>query len=415
MSPVSGTRLVSSVERSKVTWLWPGRLPRGKLCVLDGDPGLGKSTMLLDLAARVSTGGPMPGSNTTFPASSVVVMSAEDGAGDTIRPRLEAARADLDRVVLFEEVVDDSGATPGASVGATPAPAATRPPQLPYDVPVLAEVVREHGACLVIIDPLAAYLTGVDSYKDSDVRKAMHPLKTLAETTGAAIVVLRHLSKTGGSNPLYRGGGSIGIIGAARAGLLVAKDPEDDTRRIVAVTKSNLGVEPPALAYRLVGDPEHDVARVTWEGTTAHKASDLLVTRDEDEHHGARDEAAEFLRDLLADGPVPAKEAMTRARQAGISTITLKRAKKTVGVRSEKRGRVGEPGQWSWVLDSTPEGDHETPKGLTPESTIPFGNGDPLRVEPGHLFSRDAGESTAAFRHLRMLCDDEPEDGDDAA
>src|SRR5262249_61214174 len=113
-------------------------------------------------------------------------------------------------------------------------------------------LVRRVCARLVVVDVLAAYLSGqVDSYRDADVRRALHPLARLAEETGSVVLVLRHLSKSGGTNALYRGGGSIGIIGAARVGLLAAIDPEDDGRRVLAVTKSNLAAIPSALAYRL--------------------------------------------------------------------------------------------------------------------------------------------------------------------
>lgn len=337
---------VSDVVAERVRWLWPGRIPMGKLTVLDGDPGLGKSTLSLDVAARVSTGSPLPTGERLEDPASVVVLSAEDGIADTIRPRLEAAGADLERVLVFTEVREAVGDRPPS----------VRPPSIPEDVDHLERLVLGEGVALVVIDPLMAYLQSkVDSYRDQDVRRVLHRLTTMAEATGAAVVILRHLSKTGGANPLYRGGGSIGIVGAARCGLLVAPDPEDDTRRILAVSKSNLAAIPEALAYRLATDEDRGTARVRWEGTTSHRAAELLRTRDADEDDGVaggRQGAEAFLVDLLAGGPVAAKEALAEAKQADIAARTLDRARKRLGVISRKVGQPGEKGEWRWVLSS---------------------------------------------------------------
>src|SRR5262249_22936941 len=149
-------------------------------------------------------------------------------AADTIRPRLEAAGADLDRIHIFHAVRRE-----GHEVI----------PSLPENLPELERAIRDRHAELVVIDPLMAYLGGgVDAHRDQDVRRALAPLAKMVERTGAAGLAVRHLNKGGasGGNPLYRGGGSIGIIGAARSGLLVARDPDDPERRVFAVTKSNL-------------------------------------------------------------------------------------------------------------------------------------------------------------------------------
>ena len=236
-SPV--TTSLASVAVERVDWLWPYRIPRGKITVLDGDPALGKSTIAMDLAARVTRGWPLPGDEGEFAPAGVILMSAEDGMGDTIRPRLEEAGGDPRMVHLFEGISNE----PGVLVPAT----------IPTHVPELGDLIERHRAALVIIDPLTAYLEGRhDAYRDQDVRGALKPLARVAEQTGASILIIRHLSKSGGPNALYRGGGSIGIIGAARSGLLVARDPEQPSRSIVAVTKSNLAAKAPALAYRLV-------------------------------------------------------------------------------------------------------------------------------------------------------------------
>jgi hypothetical protein len=328
---------VADVPAEPVRWLWPGRIPLGKLTVLDGDPGVGKSTLTLSIAAKVTTGSPFP-DHARPEAADVILLSAEDEIADTIRPRLEAAGADLARVFVLPDVQVD---------GELP-----RPPELPLDLDRLEAEVKDRAAALVVVDPLMAFLTGqVDAHRDQDVRRALAAMTYTAARTGAAVVIVRHMNKAVGGNPLYRGGGSIGIIGAARAGLLAAPDPDDDGRRVLAMTKSNLAAMPEALAYRLVTDDRHGVARIVWDGATSHTAADLLrVRRDEpDDQAPPRSEAEEVLRVILADGPVPARQAKQLARDAGIAERTLDRAREAIGAATRREG-FGPGARWLWSL-----------------------------------------------------------------
>lgn len=331
------TRL-SDVVPSAVRWLWPGRIPLGKVSVLDGDPGLGKSLQTLDIAARVSTARAMPDGSASdlHDPAGVVILSAEDDLGDTIRPRLEAAGADLSRVVALTAVRDEDD---------------TRLPTL-ADLEQIRQAIVEVDARLLIIDPLMAYLPDkVDSHRDQDIRRSLAPLAVLAAETGIAALVIRHLNKTEGKNALYRGGGSIGIIGAARSGLLVAKDPEDPDgeRRILVSTKSNLAKLPPALAYRVVAP--NGVPFIAWQGTTHHTAASLLAQQAEGEDRSALEEAMTFLRESLTDGPRPSREVQREAEQAGVNAITLRRARTALGIKPAKTGRPGdEKQQWQWSL-----------------------------------------------------------------
>jgi hypothetical protein len=337
---------LASVQRERVAWLWERYLARGKLHLLDGDPGLGKSTMTLDLAARLSTGASLPdGSRANEPAGTVII-GAEDGLADTVRPRLEAAGADLDRIVALTAILDHDG---------------ERMPGLPADLAAVEAAIADVTAALVIIDPLMAFLDpSINSWRDQDVRRALAPLSRLAERTGCAVVAVRHLNKTAGSHALYRGGGSIGIIGAARVGLLVAADPDDPDRRILATAKNNLAAHPPSLAFRLVDDPNTGTARIEWLGESTHGASALLAIPSDDEERGALDEAADVLRTILAGGSVAARDVKREAEQAGIAPRTLRRAQALLGIRPRKVGAPGERGQrWEWQL---PEGGHATPK-----------------------------------------------------
>jgi hypothetical protein len=348
---------VSDVEAARVRWLWQGRIPGGKVTVLDGDPGLGKSTVTLDLTARITTGSPLPGETGRRPPADVVLLSAEDGIDDTIRPRLEAAGANCERAHVVDHVIDEDGTA--------------RPPELPGDLPEIQQLIVETGAVLLIVDPLMAFLAGeVNAHRDQDVRRALPPFKGLAEATGCAVLVVRHLNKAPGGNPLYRGGGSIGIGGAARSVLLVAQDPHDETRRIIASAKSNLGPTPEALAYRIVADELRDCALVSWAGTVAYSAADLLTSPVE---APKRDQAEELLSELLADGPMRQSDIKRHTDAAGVSWRTVETAKKRLGIISEQRpveGKRGAGPSW-WRLPNAPHtgSQQETLADLTDHSS----------------------------------------------
>jgi hypothetical protein len=333
---------LSEVSPQPVRWLWRSRIPLGKVTVVDGDPGLGKSLLSTDIAARVTTIETMPDGTESdlHEPVGVVILSAEDELADTIRPRLEVAGADLSRVVALAAINTGDD---------------TRLPVL-SDLEEIREAIRQVDARLVIIDPLMAYLPGkIDSHRDQDIRRSLAPLAALAAETGVAVLVIRHLNKAEGRNALYRGGGSIGIIGAARSGLLVAKDPEDEDRRILVVTKSNLAKLPPALAYRITANA-NEIPSLSWEGTTDHTAASLLAQPVNGEDRSTLEEAKDFLRDVLASGAVPARDIQKQADQAGISYATLRRAKTALTLIVRKQGgffsKDRESQQWCWMLPS---------------------------------------------------------------
>jgi hypothetical protein len=329
--------LLSEVQPETVEWLWPGRIPYGKLTVVDGDPGTGKSVMTLDLAARLTTGRPMP-DGTPVEVAGVVIVNPEDGIADTLVPRLNAACGDASRVSVLDEVLDDKGYV--------------RSLRLPGDIPTIEAEVTARGARLVIFDSLMGALgERVDSYRDQDMRAALSPLAGMAHRTGAAIVLIRHLNKGTGGKALYRGGGSIGIVGVARSGLLVAKDPHDESRRILASSKSNLAPPPKALAYRLADTPNGSV-RVEWLGEADYTA-DELVTPASAEERSAVDAAKEWLAEFLADGDVPATRVLAEGQQRGHSDKALYAAYKALGGVPQRRG-FGRGGFWLWHLPPAP-------------------------------------------------------------
>jgi hypothetical protein len=316
------TRKFADLETRPVAWLWPGWVPLGKLTLLDGDPGLGKSTVLLDLAARVSQRGVMPDGAQGL-RGNVVILSAEDGAEDTIGPRLAAAGAALDRVHDLSYVLDRGE---------------PRCPEIPRDLPLLESKLAEVDARLLIIDPLAAFLCGSDANKDQEIRRVLYRLSRVAERRRCAVLSVRHLNKGTGGKALYRGNMSIGVIGHARAGLLVAPDPDDDAGRVLAVTKCNLAARPASLRFTLAA--AGPACRVVWNGTSAYQADQLVQRPPSAAEKEAREEARtkqqlaeELLRLLLAEGPVAVKRAKAEAASAGISARVLERAARALRVK----------------------------------------------------------------------------------
>ena len=329
---------LSEIEPELVEWLWPRRIPKGKITVLDGDPDNGKSVLTTDLAARVTAGLDLP-DGTPMEAAGAVIVSAEDGASDTIRPRFDAAGGDPKRALLLG---DDE------------------PFAIPAHIPRLERAVKQVGAALVVIDPIMAFLSGdVNSNRDQDVRRALTPLKRMAEWTGAAVVLVRHLNKTQGGNPLYRGGGSIGIIGAARSGMVVGPHPDSDDLRVLAGQKNNLSLPPRSLAYK-IETAKSGAARIVYRGYSEATAAQLLRVPEDEEEKSALTEAKEFLLSELARAPVSAKAIKKSAREAEITERTLRRAKQVLGVRSEKES----DGSWTWSLpDKESEGGHASTVG----------------------------------------------------
>lgn len=350
MTELALTRL-SDVKPERLQWLWPGRLPTGKIATLDGDPGLGKSTLALDIAATVTNGGPWPDGGHCEHPGDVLLLSGEDGLADTVAPRAIAAGADTSRIHAIEgkSAIDpDTGERYLQSITLA-------------DVLMLKEAMARVGAALLIVDVLMAFLPGgVDAHKDQDIRRVLTALSKAADTSGCTVLLLRHLNKTKGADPLYRGGGSIGIVGAARSGLLVTADPNDPARRVLATVKSNLAQMPTALAYRLADSPEHGVARVQWDGTVNYQAAELLAGPSVDEDND-RSDVDDWLTTLLKAGPVESAEVYKAADAAGFSKDKAKRAKKRIGVKAYKSSGDG---PWMWTLETKGADD----QGSTPDT-----------------------------------------------
>jgi len=342
-------KLASEITPEEVKWLWPGWIPRQELTLLDGDPGMGKSAITLDLVARVTKGWEMPdGADAEIPPRGAVIISTEDTASTTIVPRLVAAGADCDRVRIITEIKDKGGVSFS--------------PELAQHEKEIEAAIRDVDAALLVVDPLVSSLDAkTDTHKDQQVRRNLTTVKRLAVRTGLAVVGLRHFTKGGEGNPLYRGQGSIAFTGAARSQLLVGHNPDDPTQNVLAVGKCNLAERPQSLRYGL--GPPGGVLRITWEGESQRTAVDLLVDSGGEEERSKQDDAAEFLNAMLANGRQDQKDIVIEARQQAISERTLWRARKKLGVRTEREGQ-GKEHKSYWSL-SLPAKEPPLPATLT--------------------------------------------------
>jgi len=319
-------RAASEIRREQAEWVdEDGLLLRGSLSVLAGVPGLGKSLLTCLFATVVSRGasGLEPGN--------VLMLSAEDSPEATVKPRLEAAGADLDRVFLLSMRRD--GFESDLS--------------FPADLAGLVDAVEEKRPDLVTIDPLMAHVGGsVDSHKDHSVRRMLAPLARVALGHRLALLLVLHLNKGGGAEVLQRLGGSVGFMGAARSVLVLGRDPEDPggesgSRRVLAHAKSNVSELRPSRLYEIepfivpAGDEEPAVhtARLMALGESDYEANELLVPGASAEAEQSKlEQAKEFLREFLAAGPRSSQDVKQAADEAGISRKTLRRAREQLGI-----------------------------------------------------------------------------------
>jgi energy-coupling factor transporter ATP-binding protein EcfA2 len=351
----------SDLEPEKLVWVWPGRIPEGKLVLLGGPPGLGKSQLTAFMSAVVSNGGSWPcGEGSTLPGD-VIFMSAEDGIQDTIIPRLMAAGADTTRVHIVAAATKPDGT-------------GRKTFSLKTDVDLLEAKAKEIGCVrLIIVDPISAYMGGSDGNGNVETREVLEPLADMANRLKIAVVAVTHLNKGGaGGNQsaLNRFAGSIVFVAAARAAFAVIEDPEDDGRRLLLQAKNNLGKKCEGLAFRLeqrmVAD-EIISSNVMFEGEHVSHSIDEALTASEarggTDHRSGKDEAADFLRDILARGAVPVLEIEQEAREAGLlgpdspisQNKSFRSARDMLEISPQRKGGAGAKGQWVWQLPATPK------------------------------------------------------------
>ena len=263
---------------------------------------------------------------------SVLILSAEDDVADTIRPRLEAAGAEVDRVHVLDAVRDDDG-------------------RRTFDI--IRDLDRLGGAlnrldhvALVVIDPISAYLGKTDSHRNSDVRAALAPLSELAAKHEVAVILVSHLNKSTGGDALSRVTGSIAFTAAVRAAYLVTKDEADSARRLFVPVKNNIGDDATGFAFHIESTTISGIntSAVKWEPEF------IITTADEALAAGGADssamnEAREFLQSLLTDQRVASRTVESEAKSAGLSWATVKRASESLNIKKKKDGLRGE---WTW-------------------------------------------------------------------
>jgi hypothetical protein len=341
-SLVSGPILtcMADVEPRDVQWLWKGRIPLGRLTLLVGVPGKGKSFVSMDLAARVSTGR-NHADGRECPSGSVILISCEDDPADTIRKRLDAHGADVSRVHLLSGVrhVDADGEV--CELMLTLA-----------DVDTLEAVLKTISDCvLIIVDPAGSYLGGkTDMHRDNEVRAVLAPVAKLAEKYGVAVLLIAHRRKMAGGSADETALGSRAFTGICRSVLHLMSDPQDKTRRFLLPGKCNLTAEGSGLAFRIVSDAEGRGV-VAWEAGAVDMSADEGIEAEGGKGHNresAQTDAEEWLRTFLADGMARlSSEIEVEAQKAGISKRTLWRAKTDCGIVARCSGFGG---AWTWRL-----------------------------------------------------------------
>lgn len=327
------------VEPAPIEWLWQDWVAKGKLHVLAGAPGQGKTTIALGIASVVSRGGQFPDGAQCEPGN-VLVWSGEDDVKDGLAPKLLAAGADMSRIHFVDSVEID-----GERIPFDPA----------RDMEALQASMASLGdVSLLILDPMVTVVTG-DSHKNTEVRKALQPLVDLGANSKAAVLGITHFSKGGqGQDPAQRVVGSVAFTAVARVVLVAASTKTEDgsDRRVLARSKSNIGPDDGGFEYQLAHVEVRagiKASAVSWGAALQGTARDLLAQPDESEHGSALSGAEEFLREVLGADTVPAKDVFAEAKESGHSLASVRRAADRIGVRKTKSGMSG---GWYWTLRS---------------------------------------------------------------
>lgn len=304
----------STVRPRKVDWLWYPYIPYGKLTVVQGDPGEGKSTFMINIAALVTKGLPMPDGSILSAPQTVVYQCAEDDVSDTVKPRLEAAGADCNRIAY---IVDNADLT--------------------MEDDRIARVLKETGARLLILDPIQAFLAqDGDMQSAGRMRSVLGKLAELASQFNCAIVLIGHLNKGNGGKSLYRGLGTIDIAAIARSVLLIGRCSSDRELRYMRPVKTSLAPEGLAFLFSLDDDGMH------WHGAVPPEDVDDGLDGNGETR---KDTAIRIIRELLSEGDCPSTKFLEELAFMGISRRAVFRVKKEANIETYKKGNA-----WFWRL-----------------------------------------------------------------
>jgi KaiC/GvpD/RAD55 family RecA-like ATPase len=327
------TKQFSTVEPEEVTWLWEPYIPKGKLVLFQGDPAAGKTWAALNFAARLTKQG-----------HKVLYGSLEDGLADTLRPRAEKVGADLTKMIALTGRRDEDG---------------TERPLTLMDVDIIEAALAKEKPALLVLDPISAWLQGADMNKANEVRGKLTPMVALAEKYSVTVLILQHLTKAKTDRAIYRGSGSIDFVAACRSALLFGETQSG--QRAMAQVKNSFAPLGRSVGYSI------DAEGFTWTGEVDLTAADLLQGEASPEEKGASEDALEWLREALANGPQEAGPLQQRfERETGHNRRTLRRAFKSMGGRSYKDDFSA---GWKWTLD---EGDTTPTKGTGTQNRVPF-------------------------------------------
>ncbi len=323
------TTCLADVKPEEITWLWQDRLPLGMVCLLAGDPAMGKSLVTLDIASRLSTGTPWPDGSPAMHGETLL-LSAEDDASRTIRPRLDNAGAETAKIHLIEGTRDGKDF------------------RLDIDLGRLRRHLEHHADVrLIIIDPLSAYLGDIDSHRNAELREMLKPLTAIASDFQVTILLVNHLTKGGSTKAIYRSLGSIGINATARSVYYVVKDAEDDTRRLFLPVKCNVVKEMTGLAFRIVD--HNGLPALRWEQGDIEISADRLLADEagNGDDTGVRAEARDWLKMFLENGSQPATEILAAGKAAGLKDRNVRNAGKDLKVEHILGAFQG---KWEWEL-----------------------------------------------------------------
>lgn len=333
-------RRVSDIQAKPISWLWSEFIAYGKVTMIAGNPDLGKSQITAYIAATVTTGN-IWFDGTPCIEGKVIVLSSEDDVEDTIRPRLEAAGADLEQAFIIEAVIDKD--KQGHRIF-----------NLETDLDRLSDILNSiQNVGVIIIDPISAYLGNVDSHKNADIRALLTPLAELAAKHGVAIICVSHLNKSTHNQALMRVTGSLAFVAAARAAFLVVQDPADNDRRLFLPMKNNLSKNKTGYSFKIESCQLQNgisTSKVVWSSEVITATADeVMLLQQNFEECGALEEAKEFLLQILANGEVGATQVKSEAKKEGHSLTTIKRAKEKLQILAKK---IGLKEGWVWVLPS---------------------------------------------------------------
>ena len=322
-------RKMSDIKPQPINWLWKDYIAKGTFTLITGEPDLGKSQMTLSMTAIVTTGGNWPVSGEKCEEGNVIILSDEDNLEKTIRPRLEANGANLEKIHYLD------------GIGKGDSNSDCELFNLKSNLTQLETMINEiKGISMIVIDPLSAYLAGVDTYNNKDVRSMLAPLSKLAGRYDIAIVCVEHPPKSSNGRAMNQVGGSIAFVAASRSAYLVSKDPEDEERRLFLKIKNNLSNYSGGISFTVESHKLPNgigISKVLWGDEPVKITADkVLAYYNQTEFQHKKESRKKWLQEELADGPKNAAEVEKKALTQGMTQKQLRTAKEYAGVSSDK-------------------------------------------------------------------------------